>query len=443
MSDSQSPNTQPQNLDTQPQNLDTLPQGLEPDGAEAKKAKPPQITAIARQAIVDDKGAVFGYELFDRTRISSEHDAASDAQLLFNVLSHADTSALVDSRTMFVNCTHASLAGGHLELVQPERIVLEIPPIPDHNVEEIDSRIRTLSDLRKRGFRLAFNQTVLTAAYQQWLPLAAFIKIDLLALKPELVAATIGIAQKRSQATLIVEKVETAEQHAQVQALGVKLFQGYWFAKPAVVHGQTLRPAQAVIVELINLVRKQAATAEIEAMLKHDASLSFNLLRFINSSGFGLRTEITSFRQAVMLLGLKKLFRWAALLLTTSRAGGVPAVVGHTAIVRGRLMELLAAELLAPEECDNAFVTGVFSLLDAMLGMPLDKALEALALPESVVSALLHNEGPLAPFLELTIACETADDEAFARTANQLGLNNRQVNWAHLQALAWAETMGT
>ncbi len=436
MSDPQSPE------DTQPQNLDTLPQGLEPAGADAKNANPPQITAIARQAIVDDKGAVFGYELFDRTRISSEHDAASDAQLLFNVLSHADTSALVDSRTMFVNCTHASLSGGHLELVQPQRIVLEIPPIADHNVEDIESRVRTLSDLRKRGFRLAFNQTVLTSAYQQWLPLATFIKIDLLAIKPELVDATIALAQKRSEATLIVEKVETAAQHAQVQALGVKLFQGYWFAKPAVVHGQTLRPAQAVIIELINLVRKQAATAEIETVLKHDASLSFNLLRFINSSGFGLRTEITSFRQAVMLLGLKKLFRWAALLLTTSRAGGVPAVVGQTAIVRGRLMELLAAELLAPEECDNAFVTGVFSLLDAMLGMPLDKALEALALPESVVSALLHQEGPLAPFLELTIACETADDEAFARTANQLGLNNRQVNWAHLQALAWAETLG-
>jgi EAL and modified HD-GYP domain-containing signal transduction protein len=435
--------SEPQSPDTQPQNLDTRPQGLESDGGNPPATELPAITAIARQAIVDDKGAVFGYELFDRSRNTQDHDAASDAQLLFNVLSHADTSALIDSRTMFVNCTHAGLAGGHLELVQPDRIVLEIPPVPGNSVDEIDSRIRALTDIRKRGFRLAFNQTVLTSAYQQWLPLASFIKIDLLTLKPELIAATIGVAQKRSQAQIIVEKIETAEQHALVQSLGVTLFQGYWFAKPAVVHGQTLRPAQAAIIQLINLVRKQAATAEIEEVLKHDASLSFNLLRFINSSGFGLRTEITSFRQAVMLLGLKKLFRWAALLLTTSRSGGVPPVVGQTAIVRGRLMELLAAELLPPEECDNAFVTGVFSLLDTMLGMPLEKALDALALPEPVVAALLHNEGPLAPFLALTIACETADDEVFARTANQLGLDNRQVNWAHLQALAWAETMGT
>jgi len=430
-----------ESTDTRPQGLDTQPQALEAGAAGAAPARL-QAVAIARQAIVDDKGAIFGYELFDRTRGDSDHDAASDAQLLFNVLSHADTSALIDSRTMFFNSTHAGLASGHLELVQPERIVLEIPPVPDNSVDEIDSRMRALTDIRKRGFRLAFNQSVLTSAYQQWLPLAAFIKIDLLTLKPELIAATIAVAQKRSSAQLIVEKIETAEQHALVQSLGVKLYQGYWFAKPAMVQGQTLRPAQAVIVQLINLVRKQATTAEIEELLKHDAGLSFNLLRFINSSGFGLRTEITSFRQAVMLLGLKKLFRWAALLLTTSRAGGVPPVVGQTAIVRGRLMELLAAELLPPEDCDNAFVTGVFSLLDAMLGMPLDKALEALSMPEVVVSALLNGEGRLAPFLELAIACETADDEAFARTANQLGLDNRQVNWAHLQALAWAETMG-
>ncbi|MDU7589285.1 MAG: HDOD domain-containing protein, partial [Acidovorax sp.] len=195
------------------------------------------------------------------------------------------------------------------------------------------------------------------------------------------------------------------------------------------------------IIQLINLVRQQASTGEIEELLKKDPTLSFNLLRFINSSGFGLSCEVTSFRHAVMILGLKKLFRWAALLMTTSRASGSPPAVGQTAVVRGRLMELLAAELLPPEECDNAFVVGVFSLLDAMLGVPLEHALETVALPQPVLDALLHNKGVFAPFLELTKACESGDDEAFARTAEALHLSNRQVNWAHLQALAWAESL--
>lgn len=416
--------------DTQPQALES---GPEPEA---------ETTSIARQAIVDQDGKVFGYELFDRTRPSSSHTAATDAQLLFNVLAHADSGALIDNRTMFVNCAHESLAGGHLELVQPDRIVLEMPPIAGNDPELIAGRLQALAEVSGRGFQLAFNHTVLTAAYQQWLPLANYIKVDLMLLKPELVEPVIRLAQKKTHAQVIVEKVETAQQQQQAAALGVRLFQGYWFARPVVVTGQTIRPSQMVIIQLINLVRKQATTAEIEEVLKRDASLSFNLLRFINSSGFGLRAEITSFRHAVMILGLKKLFRWAALLLTTSHAGGVPSAVGMTAIVRGRLMELLAAELLPPEECDNAFVTGVFSLLDTMLGMPMEKALEAITLPETVTAALLHKQGPLAPFLELCMACETADDESFARMANLLTLNNRQVNWAHLQALAWAETMG-
>jgi EAL and modified HD-GYP domain-containing signal transduction protein len=348
---------------------------------------------------------------------------------------------LIDRKTIFINCTHQTLAGGHLELIQPDRVVLEIPPLASPQTENIEAQLQILTDIAKRGFRLAFDESVLTAAYASWLPLASFIKFDLSKLSTTTLASSVNLAQKRSSAQLIAEKVETAAQHEMAAGLGIKLFQGYWFARPVLMTGQTIRPTQAAIIQLINLVRKQASTAEIEDVLKRDPTLSFNLLRFINSSGFGLSCEITSFRHAVMILGLKKLFRWAALLMTTSRAGGISQAVGSMAVVRGRLMELLAAELLPPEECDNAFVVGVFSLLDTMLGMPLSKALESISLPETVVNALLHQTGALAPFLELTKACESADDAVFAKTAEALQLSNHQVNWAHLQALAWAESL--
>jgi EAL and modified HD-GYP domain-containing signal transduction protein len=401
----------------------------------------PDFIAIARQAILDKDRAIFGYELFDRSLAPTAHTAASDAALLFNLLSNTDSDVLLDRKTIFINCTHQTLAGGHLELIQPDRVVLEIPPLPDATEDEIEAYLQTLTEIRGRGFRLAFDHSVLTGPYASWLPLASFIKLDLSQLTPEAARSATDLAQQNPDARLIAEKVETAAQYELVASLGLELFQGYWFAKPALLKGQTVRPAQATIIQLINLVRKQASTLEIEEVFKRDPTLSFNLLRFINSSGFALNCEITSFRHAVMILGLKKLFRWAALLMTTSGASGTPPAVGNMAVVRGRLMELLAAELLPPEECDNAFVVGVFSLLDTMLGMPLNKALESISLPETVVNALLYGTGVLAPFLELTKACESADDEAFARTAESLQLTNQQVNWAHLQALAWAETL--
>lgn len=394
---------------------------------------------IGRQAILNEQREVFGYELFDRS--TSSFSAASDAALLFNALSYAGTEALVGKKLVFINCTHESLAGGHLELIHPDKVILEVSPMPEGSAQElIDEQVAIFTSLKERGFRIAFDQNVLRHSYSTWLPMANFIKLDMLAIPAENLQAIVKMAQTRATAQLVAEKVESEAQYESMKALGIKLFQGFWFAKPDVVQTKTVRPNQAIILQLLNLVRNQGSTAEIEELLKKDPTLSFNLLRFINSAGFGLSVEITSFRHAVMILGLKKLFRWAALLMTTSRGGSAPAV-GQTAVVRGRLMELLATELLAADDVDNAFIVGIFSLLDSMLGIPMEMALESIALPQPVVDALLYKTGVFAPLLELTLACESGDDDNFARITDVLHLSNHQVNWAHLQALAWADEL--
>jgi EAL and modified HD-GYP domain-containing signal transduction protein len=399
--------------------------------------------AIARQPILDAKRRVFGYELFDRSIHNQAFSAASDAALLFNLLSNADSEMRNTSKTIFINCTHQTLAGGHLDLIEPDRVVLEIPPMPadQTNAEDIDTFLQTMIDVHRRGFRLAFDESVMRPEYANWLPLAAFVKVDCSQVSAAQIKQIASALSSQPSVHLVVEKIESSEQFESALAAGAELFQGYWFARPLLVKGKTIRPAQAAIIHLINLVRKQASTAEIEEVFKHDPTLSFNLLRFINSAGFGLSCEITSFRHAVMLLGLKKLFRWAALLMTTSGTSSEASAIGQSAVVRGRLMELLATHMLPPEECDNAFVVGIFSLLDAMLGLPLAEALESISLPQSVTDALLEHTGVLAPFLKLTLACENADDKSFAENAIALQLTGDQVNWAHLQALAWADAL--
>ena len=398
---------------------------------------------VGRQAILNERREIFGYELFDRSTAVDAHTAASDAAMLFNALSYAGTEALVGRKLVFINCTHESLAGGHLELIHPDKVVLEVSTLDENATEqEIAAMVLVFSGLRQRGFRLAFDQNLLRRAYVSWLPMASFIKLDMLTFPLANAEALVKFARTHTTAQIIAEKVETAEQFEHMRDLGVKLFQGFWFAKPDLVKTRTVRPSQATILQLLNLVRQQSSTAEIEELLKRDPTLSFNLLRFINSSGFGLSCEITSFRHAVMILGLKKLFRWAALLMTTSRSGGCAPAVGQIAVVRGRLMELLAAEMLPPEEMDNAFVVGVFSLLDTILGMSMEQAINSIALPQNVVDALLHRKGVYAPFLELVLACESGDEVAFARNCEALQLSNHQVNWAHLQALAWADHLG-
>ena len=395
--------------------------------------------AIARQAILTDRRAVFGYELLNRAIAPYAHTAYSDAKFLFNAMTDGEIQP--GSKTFFINCTHDTLAGGHLDLVSPEHIVLEIPPLPNPQADDAQNHLPALQAMRDRGFALSFDHHVLDEAHRSWLPLASYIKFDMLALAPNSMAMYVHLAQLQSKAQLIAQKVESEAQFAQASNLGIQLFQGHWFAKPVLLEGHSIRPGQAAILQLIDLVRRQASTDAIEAVLKHDPSLSFNLLRFINSAGFGARAPVTSFKHAVMLLGLQRLFRWAALLMTTSQMGHVPPAVGTAAVVRGRLMELLCAEALPADERDNAFVVGVFSLLDTMLGVSMETALSTVSLPDSVTQALLDREGPLAPYLELTIACESEDSEGFAQRVQELSLTAQQVNWAHLQALDWAETL--
>jgi c-di-GMP-related signal transduction protein len=397
------------------------------------------VALIARQAIVNSQHVVIGYELFNRSRSGQAHTAASDVALVFTALSHAGSDELVGKKLIFVNCTHESLTGGHLELVDPEKVVLEISPLGHAASEEVAARLPILQGLRDRGFHLAFNHTVLQSPYAAWLPLADYIKFDLSVLAQDQLAVLINYANRRSQAELIAEKIENAQQYDFASSQGVQMFQGYWFARPSLVQTKLVAPSQAAILELINLVRKQASTDEIEEVLKKDAGLAFNLMRLINSAGLGMSREVTSFRQAVMLLGLKKLFRWAALLLTASRANGTPSSVGQTAVVRGRLMELLALETVSQEEADEAFVVGIFSLLNVMLRMPMEDALDLLNVPEGVRAALLHREGFLGDLLKLAEACESSDDEAFHDAASTLHLSSAQINGAHLQALAWAD----
>jgi c-di-GMP-related signal transduction protein len=413
----------------------------EPAGAAADVPVDASFVLIARQPIVDAERAVVAYELFDRSTAVDAHTPASDIALIFNALTHTGSESLVGKLTIFVNCTHNSLAGGHLDLIQPDKVVLEITPVEGHGAQDILARSHTLADLRRRGFRLAFNHTILAPAYAAWQPLADFVKLDLAVLKPEQLQVIVAAAKSRvPQATVVAEKVETAEQFTALAAYGATLFQGYWFAKPTIVRAKVVSPSLAHVLQLINLVREQASTDEIEAVLKKDAVLGFNLMRLINSSGFGLNQEITSFRQAVMLLGLKKLFRWAALLLVSAR-NGTPAAVGNMAVVRGRMMELLARESMTPDDGDSAFVVGIFSLLDTMLGIPLAEALDLLSLPPQVVEALAQGTGPFGALLALAKASEGEDDAAFAAAAAALPFNNHQINIAHMDALAWADEL--
>ncbi|MDR2614759.1 MAG: HDOD domain-containing protein [Candidatus Accumulibacter sp.] len=214
-----------------------------------------------------------------------------------------------------------------------------------------------------------------------------------------------------------------------------------WFFKQAGTSGKAISPGQAQIIRIINLVRKNADVKEVEIALKQDVTLSYKLLRYINSAGFGLSCEIQSFRHAVTILGYDKLNKWLSLLLATASKDPMAQAQMHTALYRARLMEILGQGLVDANEYDNLFITGAFSMLEALLGLSMDKVLETMSLPETICDALLGRGGVYGPFLDLAIACEGEDGEAIATQAGLLGLSADTFNQAQMKALSFAEAI--
>ncbi len=235
--------------------------------------------------------------------------------------------------------------------------------------------------------------------------------------------------------------VSSQDSFEKSRELGAQLFEGDWYRQVESTAGRAISPAQSTILELMNQLQREAPVAQVELLLKRDATLSFRLLRYINSAGFGLSCEITSFRHAVTILGYQNLARWLALLLATAGSSPTSPALMREAAVRGRLAELVGAELVPASERDNLFICGVFSLLPAILQLPMAQLLDQLNLSEPVTEALLYRQGLYGPILRLAESVEGEDAALLQRLCDDLQTAPEQLNTHHLAALGWAASL--
>jgi hypothetical protein len=221
----------------------------------------------------------------------------------------------------------------------------------------------------------------------------------------------------------------------------VKCLQGNWYLATPAGKPVPVTPGQSTVLELMDLASREAPAPQMERALRRDATLSFRLLRYINSAGFGLSCEIQSLGHAVAILGYRNLSRWLALLLAgTGTTATAPALVREAAI-RGRMAELLGEAFLDAGERDSLFITGVFSMLPCIVQAPMSALLAQLSLPGHVTDALTDRSGLHGPLLSLAEAVEAPSAARPDSTASALGLSATLVNRLHVEAITWAERL--
>ncbi len=396
---------------------------------------------IGRQPILDDKQQIVAYELLFRHEATAanaviEDDVRSCTRVLLNTLNDMGAQWLLGDKQAFINVNAEVLMGDFIELLPAKRTVLELLP----GMQAEAPLVERISALRKEGFQISLS-TLEDPGLLALLPHADYVKIDVRKMGLDQALALFAKLKGRP-VKAIAEKVESHHEFDACKKAGFKLFQGFYFAHPETLTAKVIHPAYAVVLEILNMVSRKAEIKEIEVAFKHDVALSFKLLRYINSVGFGLSSEIQSIRHAITILGYDQLYRWLTLLMVTAGENSAPPALMRTAITRGRLTELLGAGYLSKAERDDLFIVGVFSLLDAMLEMPMEQALDKLNLPDTVTEALLHRTGVYGPFLQLAEATEGADVDRIRQLAESLVMDPEMVNKCHIDALAWTEGLG-
>lgn len=380
---------------------------------------------------------MFGYELLYRadphaTSCTAERDLAS-ASVITTAMLDVGLDTLTGGRPAFLNVTGPMVIEQIDTLVPPRNVVLELLETIAVTPELIEACRR----LRAKGYRLALDDFIPGSEAEALLPFASFVKVDMLA-TPMAGAAELARRLAPSGVSMLAEKVESREVHEQARDAGYTLFQGYYFCKPVVQRGASIRANQMAYLRLLAaLAKPDLGVPELEALVKQDVSLSLRVLRYVNTAAIATRTRIRTIQQALMLVGIEPIRKWASIWYLAGLSSEASPELAMLALVRARTCELLGERsrtLDAPE----LFLVGLFSLLDVMLNRTMIDALENLPLSLSTSDALLgrENQGRLA--LDAVIAYENGEWETAAQAAEHAGLDAEMMPAAYTAALRWA-----
>jgi EAL and modified HD-GYP domain-containing signal transduction protein len=351
---------------------------------------------------------------------------------MVNALMEIGMDQMVGRHPAFINFERKLLMSGYCEALPPDRVVLEVLETVEPDVE----LLKKLAHLKAMGYRIALDDFVCTEPYVALLEYASFVKIDLLACDWPQIERTVSIIGKYP-IQLIAEKVEQREQVERCKEIGFKYFQGYFFCRPQNVTGKPVPANRLAMMHLLaQLNKSDIRIEELERTISQDISLSYKLLRYINSAMCGLNRQVDSIRHATVLVGLDKMRVWASLLVFSgfSEASKDVLVAGA---VRARMCELLAtaSQLKHPE---RFFLVGLFSVLDAILDRPIEQVLSMLSLSTEIQDALLKHQGELGNILRGVQAFERRDwTEAHACIQQ----DPSSVERIYMEALAWSANL--
>ncbi len=396
---------------------------------------------IARQPIFNRSKKLFGYELLHRSNTDNvfpgTNGDGATSNLLVNTFLNIGLDTLVSSKWAFINFTEDHLIEKTALNLPPDKIIVEIleyvPPTPEI--------ISACIELKEKGYTLALDDFVFAEGLEPLVELADIVKIDFQELsQDEVLQETQRLKNKK--VLLLAEKIETYAQFDAAWKMGFHFFQGYFFSQPEMLKKKALPSSKIVLLDLLAEVNKKDFNLEkIENIILPDVSLSYKLLRYINSAYYYLLNEVTSIKHALVYLGESGVRQFVSLVATSQLSSDKPFELLRTSITRARLCELLADCSDQGHDGSELFLMGLFSLLGAMLDMPMVDIMERLPLPINIKNALIDRSGPYYPYLATIIAYENGDWKNCQQLLAEINVSPKDMLRAYMDSLTWADTL--
>ncbi|MEZ9700015.1 EAL domain-containing protein [Vibrio sp. 10N.261.46.E12] len=394
---------------------------------------------VARQPILDTGKKTIGYELLFRdgpknTFPEVEPELATSRLLSDHFLStHYNT---LGDKLGFVNFPYASLINLVPTLFPKESLVVEVL----EDCEPTDELLEAIKAIFDAGYTIALDDFVPSKAWKRFLPYISIIKFDI-RLTPIVKAAMFMNSLKGLDIKFLAEKVETYEEYQEAKKAGFTYFQGYFFSKPEMIQTRALNPAFLTTVQLLKEIAHDPIDfGEVERLITLDVTMSYKLLTYVNSAG-GSPTTIRSFRQALIYLGEQKLRKFVSLVAIASAKEDKPDSLYGLAVIRARQCELLVEKMNVKVEPGQAFLTGMFSLLDSLFDQPLKQVLDSVPIDVEIKQALIQRKGVLGAVLAMVVAYEQARWDEATRIRQLLKLSEAQLGQAYDEATTWAQEL--
>jgi c-di-GMP-related signal transduction protein len=393
---------------------------------------------VARQPIFDATKSVIGYELLYRSSQDNFFDHTDGTAATLDVIRNAFLvlgPLLTKGKKAFINFNKVLLENKAARVLNPSTTVIEIL----EDVDTDENIITLCRELKNAGYSIALDDVDShIETKKDLIDLTDIVKADFQLMTAD--ERTFLASTYRSRCKCLAEKIETNEEFEEAKKAGYVYFQGYFFGKPIILSANQISGNKITYMKMLaEINRRELDFSGLEKAIKQDPYLSFTLLNYMNSAYFGLPYKIGSIGQALILLGEKEILKWSSLVILTFIGSDKPSEVCLSSLVRAKFCESMAPDVGLQEKASELFLMGMFSMIDVLIGRPIEEILEKMSLSQEVKGALLGKDNSHARLLHMICSYERAQWKEVTALAEEMSLHIFRVVEVYRQAVEWAD----